>query len=109
MVTIVVVTNIIISLILLYCAWQMHKLRQYAVRMKKFFNKCDRNSYAMLYRRPEAIYLGRESLRDLSRENQNLQVKIRLIKQILALVVFGRRVLWNRPGLNLASTTMKKK
>lgn len=99
MVTIVVVINIIISLILFYCTWQMWQLRRRLFRLTKFFIKCDRNSYALLHRRPEAIYLGMQNLNNLRQNNQSLQVKLRQIKQILALVVFGRQILWNRPGI----------
>ena len=43
--------------------------------------------YALLHRRPEAIYLGMQNLNNLRQSNQSLQVKLRQIKQILALVV----------------------
>lgn len=109
MVTIVVTFNILISVILLYCAWLLCKLRQRLARLTNFFTKCDRNSYALLYRRPEAIYLGKQNLSNLRRENQNLQEKIRQVKQILALIVFGRQILWNRGGLNLTSNYIKKR
>lgn len=99
MVTIVVVINILISLILFYCTWQMWQLRRRLFKLTKFFIKCDRNSYALLHRRPEAIYLGMQNLNNLRQNNQSLQVKLRQIKQILALVVFGRQILWNRPGI----------
>ncbi len=99
MVTIVVVINIIISLILFYCTWQVWQLRRQLVRLTSFFKNCDRNSYALLHRRPEAIYLGMENLNNLRQSNQSLQVKLRQIKQILALVVFGRQILWTRPGI----------
>ena len=109
MVTIVVTINIILSLILLYCAWLLCKLRQRLVRLNNFFTKCDRNTYALLHRRAEAIYLGKQNLSNLRKENQNLQEKIRQVRQILALIVFGRQILWNRPGLNLSSKYMKRK
>lgn len=99
MVTIVVVINIIISLILLYCTWQVCQLRHRLLQLNKFFKKCDRNSYALLYRRPEAIYLGMQNLNNLRQSNQSLQVKLRQVKQILGLVVFGRQILWTRPGI----------
>lgn len=109
MVTIVVVINILISLILFYCAWQLYKIRELVARLRESLTKCDRNSYALLYRRPEAIYLAKQNLRNLRQSNQSLQVKLRQIKQILALIVFGRQILWNRPGLNLTSKYLKRK
>ena len=99
MVTIVVVINILISLILFYCTWQMWQSRRRLVRLTNFFKSCDRNSYALLHRRPEAIYLGMQNLNNLRQSNQSLQVKLRQIKQILALVVFGRQILWTRPRI----------
>lgn len=109
MVTIVVVINILISLILFYCAWQLYNLRQKIARLTKIFTSCDRNSYALLYRRPEAIYLGKQNLSNLRQENQSLQVKLRQVKQILALIVFGRQILWNPNGFNLTSKYLKRK
>ncbi len=99
MVTIVVSINIIISLILFYCTWQVWLLRRRLVRLTNFFKNCDRNSYALLHRRAEAIYLGMQNLNNLRQNNQSLQVKLRQIKQILALIVFGRQILWTRPGI----------
>ncbi|MEO0687911.1 MAG: hypothetical protein AAFY76_23360 [Cyanobacteria bacterium J06649_11] len=99
MVIIVVVINIIISLILFYSTWQVCQLRRKLIWLTNFFKNCDRNSYALLHRRPEAIYLGKQNLHNLRQNNQSLQVKLRQIKQILALVVFGRQILWARPGL----------
>ncbi len=109
MVGIIVVINIIISLILFYCALQLYKLRQRLVGLTKFLTKCDRNSYALLYRRPEAIYLGKQNLNNLRQNNQSLQVKLRQIKQILALIVFGRQILWSRPGLKNKLKDLKVK
>ena len=99
MVTIVVVINIMISLILFYCTWQVCKLRQRLALLTKFLTNCDRNSYALLHRRAEAIYLGKQNLNNLRQSNQSLQVKLRQFKQILALIVFGRQILWAGPGL----------
>ncbi|MEA5597955.1 hypothetical protein [Rivularia sp. UHCC 0363] len=109
MVTIIVVINILISLILFFCTWQLCKIRPKLVRLTAFFTNCDRNSYALLHRRPEAIYLGIQNLNNLRQSNQSLQVKLRQIKQILALIVFGRQILWNRPGLNLTSKYLRRK
>ncbi len=109
MVTIVVVINIFISLIFFYSAWQLYNLRQKLARLSKFLTNCDRNSYALLHRRAEAIYLAKQNFSNLRQDNQSLQVKLRLVKQILALIVFGRQILWNRPGFNLTSKYLKRK
>lgn len=98
MLTIVIVINILISLILFYCTWQLCKLRRLTAKLTIFFTNCDRNFYALLYRRPEAIYMGKQNLSNLRLGNQSLQVKLRQIRQISALIVFGRQILWSRPG-----------
>lgn len=77
----------------------MYKLKRRLVWLNKFFINCDRNSYALLHRRAEAIYLGKQNLNNLRKSNESLQVKLRQFKQILALIVFGRQILWTRPGL----------
>ncbi|MEO1427616.1 MAG: hypothetical protein AAFV71_00855 [Cyanobacteria bacterium J06633_8] len=77
----------------------MYKLKRRLVWLTNFFTSCDRNSYALLHRRAEAIYLGKENLNNLRKSNESLQVKLRQFKQILALIVFGRQILWTRPGL----------
>lgn len=84
---------------LFYCTWQMYKIKQRLIKLTNLFKNCDRNSYALLHRRPEAIYLAKQNLNNLRQNNQSLQVKIRQIQQILALIVFGRQILWSRPGL----------
>ncbi|MGD1912639.1 MAG: hypothetical protein ACFB2X_17850 [Rivularia sp. (in: cyanobacteria)] len=87
----------------------MYNLRQQIARLTNLLTNCDRNSYALLHRRPEAIYLGKQNLSNLRKENQSLQVKLRQIRQILALIVFGRQILWNPSGFNLTSKYLKRK
>jgi hypothetical protein len=95
MVTVVVLFNILLSLILLYAAWQMcqlkHKLRTIADRL----NTYEQATHAVLSTAPVNIYTGQQQIYNLRQKNQNLKLQIQQVRQILSLLLLGRKI-WQR-------------
>jgi hypothetical protein len=95
MVTVVVLFNIILSLILFYVAWQVcqltHKLGIIADRL----NTYEHATYVVLSTAPVNIYTGQQQIYNLRQKNQNLKLQIQQVRQILNLLLLGRKI-WQR-------------
>ncbi|NEQ20071.1 MAG: hypothetical protein F6K28_12620 [Microcoleus sp. SIO2G3] len=95
MVTVVVVINILISLVLLYVAWQVRKLRQRLTRLANIFIAAERSSHRVLYGAPVAISIGQQNVHNLRRTNQPPQLQIQRVRQIFSLLALGQQI-WRR-------------
>lgn len=107
MVTVVVVLNTLISLILLYVAWQVWKLKQKLEIVADRLAAYERCSHAVLYATPEKIYIAQQSIYNLRQGNQKLEVQIQQVRQIISLLFLGRQV-WRRSFRSSGSTFGKK-
>ena len=92
MVTIVVLINILISLMLLYLAQQLRKIKYTFAFIADIFNQYERASYAALHTAPDNIYLGKEKIHNLRLENQILKQRIQQLRQILSLIVLVKQI-----------------
>jgi hypothetical protein len=95
MVTVVVVLNTLISLILLYAAWRVWKLKQKLGILADRLAAYERCSYAALYAAPEKISTAQQNIYNLRQGNQKLEVQIQQVRQIISLLFLGRQV-WRR-------------
>ncbi|MFN6566211.1 hypothetical protein A6770_12100 [Nostoc minutum NIES-26] len=95
MVTLVVVINILISLILLYVAWQVWQLKQRLAFIADRLTAYERNTHAALSNAPINIYTSQRNIHNLRQGNQGLQVQIQQVRQIVSLLFLGRNV-WGR-------------
>lgn len=107
MVTIVVVINTLISLMLLYAAWQVWKLKQKLRIVADRLAAYERCSHAVLYAVPEKIYTTQQNIYNLRQGNQNLEVQIQQVRQIISLLFLGRQV-WRRSFRSSGSIFGKK-
>ncbi|OUL28024.1 hypothetical protein BV372_25315 [Nostoc sp. T09] len=107
MVTLVVILNILISLLLLYVAWRMWKLKQQIRIVADRLATYERYSHAVLYAAPENIYTAQQKISNLRQRNQSLEVQIQQVRQIISLLFLGRQV-WRRSFQSLGSTFGKK-
>ncbi|WP_414542346.1 hypothetical protein [Nostoc sp. CCY0012] len=96
MVTTVVVINTFISLILLFAAWQMWKLKGRIGRIADKLSAYERAAHAALYTAPERIDISQQKIHNLRQGNQGIQLQILQVRQIISLLLFGRRF-WVRP------------
>ncbi|TVP65459.1 MAG: hypothetical protein EA343_03180 [Nodularia sp. (in: Bacteria)] len=95
MVTTVVVINTLISLVLLYIAWRVWKLKQWIGRIADKLNAYERHTHAVLYKAPENIDLSQQKIHNLRQGNEKLQVQIQQVRQIINLLLLGKRF-WGR-------------
>ena len=95
MVTTVVVINTLISLVLLYIAWRVWKLKQWIGRIADKLNAYERHTHAVLYKAPENINLSQQKIYSLRQGNEKLQVQIQQVRQIISLLLLGKRF-WGR-------------
>jgi predicted negative regulator of RcsB-dependent stress response len=95
MVTVVVVINMLISLMLLYVAWRVWQLKQKIEFIGDRLTEYERCTHDLLYKAPENIYLGQNSIQQLRQSNQVLQLQIQQIRQIISILLLGRRT-WQR-------------
>ncbi|MBD2360073.1 MULTISPECIES: hypothetical protein [unclassified Anabaena] len=95
MVTVVVVMNTLISLMLLYVAWRVWQLKQKIAFIGDRLTEYERCTHDLLYKAPENIYLGQNSIQQLRQSNQVLQLQIQQIRQIISILLLGRQT-WRR-------------
>ena len=91
MVTTVVVINTLISLILFYIAWRVWKLKQSIGCIADKLNAYERHTHAVLYKAPENIEISQQKIHSLRQGNEKLQVQIQQVRQIISLLLLGKR------------------
>ncbi len=92
MVTIVVLINILISLILLYLAQRLWKIKDTLAFITDIFNQYERASYTALNTALDTIYLSNEKIHHLRLKNQILKHQIQQMRQILSLIVLVKQI-----------------
>lgn len=107
MVTVVVMINMLISLMLLYVAWQVWKLKQKLAKIADRLIAAERSTYVVLHGAGEAIYKSQGNIHNLRRKNQPQQLQIQRVRQILSLLVGGQQV-WRRYFLRLGSKSWRR-
>ncbi|MCX7595124.1 MAG: hypothetical protein N2235_15465 [Fischerella sp.] len=95
MVKVVVVINTLISMILLYVAWRVWRLRLRLIKITNWLNVTEHCSHAILYTAPERICISQQNIHKLRQTNQALEIQIQQLQQILGLLVVGVRF-WRR-------------
>ncbi|GAX37066.1 hypothetical protein [Nodularia sp. NIES-3585] len=109
MVTTVVVINTLISLMLIYIAWRVWKLKQWIGCIADKLNAYERHTHAVLYQAPENIEISQQKIHSLRQGNEKLQIQIQQVRQIISLLLLGKRF-WGRSfswkGLKLRKKTV---
>lgn len=93
MLIIVVLTNIVISIILLYLAWLIFQLKNKLVKIGERLNSYEHAIHTVLHTASENIYTGQQQIYELRQKNQKLKLQIQQVQQILKFLLLGRRVL----------------
>lgn len=98
MVTVVVVINTGISLVCLYVAWRVWKLRKTLARVADAIDSAERSTYKTLHGAPKAISKGQVAGVQLGERYRQLELQLQRVQQLLSLVALGKTV-WqqNRP------------
>ncbi|WP_404799801.1 hypothetical protein [Anabaenopsis elenkinii] len=75
------------SLLLLYIAWRVWKLKQWIGNIADQLNTYEHNAHVLLYQAPEKIDISQEKIYSLRQRNQKLQVQIQQVRQIISLLL----------------------
>lgn len=92
MVTIVVLINITISLMLLYLAQKLRKIKHRLAFVADILNQYERASYQVLHTAPDNIYRGAEKIQNFRLENQIGKQQIQQLRQIISLIVLVKQI-----------------
>jgi hypothetical protein len=95
MITIVVLINILLSLMLLYIAGQVLRIKETLGIIADKLNSYERLSHAVLHTAPENIYTSQQEIYSLRQKRQKLNLQIQQVQQIINLVILGRKM-WQR-------------
>jgi hypothetical protein len=95
MVILVLVINTLVSLILLYAAWQVWQLKQKLACIADTLTAYETCTRVALHEAPENIYLSQQNIYNLRQRNQALQMQIQQVQQIISLIFLGRQI-WQR-------------
>ncbi len=111
MVTVVVVINILISLMLVYIAWRLWKIRLTLKRVTNILIVAERNTQRVLGTAPELIYARKRNIQNLRQGNQSLESQIQQVRQIIGLLLSGTQW-WQRYSrqrtVGIKDTTLSK-
>ncbi len=92
MVALVVIINILISLILLYIARQVWKLKQRLANMANRLTALERCTHAVLDKASANISRRQQSIHNLRQGNQSIQIQIQQVRQIFSLFLVGQQI-----------------
>ena len=91
----VIIFNLCITLVNLYLAWKIWKLRRVLARAALILNKVERRIHFVLYPAPEQILLAQLRTRSLSERYHELDLQIKKVRKILTLLSLGYKI-WQR-------------
>lgn len=92
MVTVVVGLNVLISLLCLYVAWRLWKLRRALAAATRAITSAERSTYKVLHGAPRAIYRGQSGVQGLSERYSQLELQLQRVRQVLALLGLLQRI-----------------
>jgi hypothetical protein len=93
MLQIVVGINILISLLCLYVAWRVWKLRRALAIAADVVASFERNTYLTLHGAPQAIYNGQLGVSGLRDRYQQLDRQLEQVQQVLTVLALLQRIL----------------
>jgi hypothetical protein len=91
MVTVVVVINTLISLLLLFIAWQVWNIKLRIAWIADKLTAYEKSSNAFLSQAPTNLNISQQNIHNLRQGNQSLQLKIQQVRQIVSLLLLGKR------------------
>jgi hypothetical protein len=91
MLTFLIIFNLFITLVNLYLALKIWKLRQILTQVTDALNKCEANVHLMLSLAPKLIYRSRTNIYLAKERYQKLQFQLTQIKKIVVLLVWLSR------------------
>ena len=88
----VVIINTVISLVLLYVAWQVWQFKQRLANIANRLTAAERCTHAVLDKAPSNISIRQQNIHNLRQGNQSIQVQIKQVRQIFSLLLVGQQI-----------------
>jgi len=107
MVTLVVIINTLISLLLLFIAWQVWKIKKQIAWVADRLTAYEQCSDTWLSQAPVNLDISQRNIHNLRQGNQSLQSKIQQVRQIISLLLLGKRYFPKRNAAFLRKTVTK--
>lgn len=92
MVSIVVMINTFISLILLYIARRVWKVKQRLANITNRLTAAERWTHAVLDNASANISRRQQNIYNLRQANQSIQIQVEQVRQILSLLLVGQQI-----------------
>ncbi|MDY6940216.1 MAG: hypothetical protein SWY16_21490 [Cyanobacteriota bacterium] len=92
MLTAVLIANVLVALVCFYLTWRVLKWRRTLARVADVLFDVERNTRHVLRDAPDVILLGKGGTRQFRRQYRQLELQMRRVRKVLALVSFGKRV-----------------
>lgn len=105
MVTVVIIINLAITVVLLYVAKLVWRLRRRLARIADILTAVELNTQASLRGTPDAISRGRLAIHQLGQRSQPLDLKLLRVQQVLSLFTLGQQI-WQRFSYGGASRSL---
>ncbi|MBE9042548.1 hypothetical protein IQ235_17395 [Oscillatoriales cyanobacterium LEGE 11467] len=95
MLTAVLIANALVALVCFYATWRVLKLRRTLARVADVLLDVERNTRYILHNAPDFILSGQMGTRQFRHQYRQLELQMRRVRKVLALVYFGKRI-WQR-------------
>jgi hypothetical protein len=96
----VIIINVILSLVFLFVAWRLWKLKQTMNQVTKSILNADRVTYNVLHATPAALAKGELGTRNLRTRYQQVELQLLRLRQIVQLLNLGQTAWVRRSILN---------
>ena len=105
MITVVVCFNVLIALLCFYVAFKVWKFRQTLGKVADTLLSVERKAHSLLYGAPDAIIKGQLGANYLRSQYQQLEPQLQQVRQALAMLSLGNKVLRRRSALRRQAKT----
>lgn len=93
----ILIVNALIALVCFYLTWRVLKLRRTLARVADVLFDVERNTHYLLQDAPDGIRSGQVGTQQFRRQYRQLELQMRRVRKVLALLSFGRWA-WQRRG-----------
>lgn len=101
MIIVIIGFNLLLTVINLYIAWRIWKLRLFLVKVTETLKNVERITYSVLHSTPPPILGFQQGTRNLKQSYTQLESQIRQLQKIIALLSLVTN-LWRWSNLNLS-------
>jgi hypothetical protein len=88
MIIFLIVVNLLITLLNLYLAWKISKLRQILIQVTNAFERCEKNARVMLYLAPKLLRRSQNNIFVCKKKYQRFQLQTEQLRKIFIFLLW---------------------